>query len=93
MPVADHPVHPHGVRPAGHKAGCHNRTGLTRGYWARDGLDMQTDVESGVTYAIQKMTWTPHTLSTDCRQTTELPECLGCLAPKDWEYINRMRKL
>jgi hypothetical protein len=54
---------------------------------------MQTDVESGVTYAIQKMTWTPHTLSTDCRQTTELPECLGCLAPKDWEYINRMRKL
>lgn len=25
MPVADHPIHPHGVRDAEHRYGCHNR--------------------------------------------------------------------
>jgi hypothetical protein len=25
MPVADHPVHQHGVRDAEHRYGCHNR--------------------------------------------------------------------
>lgn len=25
MPVANHPIHPHGVRDAEHRYGCHNR--------------------------------------------------------------------
>ncbi len=25
MPVADHPVHPHGVRDSEHRYSCHNR--------------------------------------------------------------------
>lgn len=25
MPVADHAIHPHGVRDAEHRYGCHNR--------------------------------------------------------------------
>lgn len=25
MPVADHPIHPHGIRDAEHRYGCHNR--------------------------------------------------------------------
>ena len=68
------------------RAGCYNRQEFKSGYWARDGYDMQTDPESGITYSIQKMVWIPHTMSRNCRQVIDLPECLGCLAPKDWAY-------
>jgi hypothetical protein len=79
MPVADHPVHPHGIRLAGYKAGCYNRTGFADGYWAKDGYDMATDEQTGVTYAVQKMVWVKHVMTTDCQiGRNPLTECSGC---------------
>ena len=34
-----------------------------------------------------------HTASTKCRQILALPECEGCSAEKDHEYINKMKEL
>jgi hypothetical protein len=33
----------------------------------------------------------PHTMSHLCRQIHPLPECEGCTAEKDMDYINKMR--
>jgi len=69
-----------------YRAGCHNRGEMSDGFWAKDGLDIQTDTDTGVTSVINKMVWVKHTMSRACRQIIDLDECRGCTAPKDWDY-------
>lgn len=89
-PVEDHPVHASGRIGPGHRAKCHGRTGMADGYWARGGMLLGP---SGTPTGVYSMVWVDHTMSTQCRQILDLPECEGCTAPKDVEYIKRMRKL
>lgn len=77
MPVEDHPVHD-SVKRTQPRAGCYNRTGFAPGRWVMDGTLKR---------------WLPHTASKKCRQILALPECEGCVAPKDHEYIEKMRNL
>ena len=90
MPVDDHPVHPHGQRST-YRAGCYNRkeVPLDSGFWVQDGW-ITTD--SGQPYQA-KFVWVSFKMSTKCRQINVLPECEGCTAPKDKEYLERMREL
>lgn len=81
MPVEDTPVHPHGIRSSEHRASCHNKPRERSGYWARNGWG----------WLGPKWVWIKDTSSVNCRQITELPECQGCTAPKDHEYIIKMR--
>ncbi len=92
MPVEDTPVHPHGIRSAGHRPLCYNapRSSPQSGYWGRDGLLL--DHSAGTT-GVFLMKWIPHTLSIGCRQITDLPECEGCTAEKDHAYITKMKEL
>lgn len=84
---ATHPL----ARKTDYRASCHNRTTFAPGFWAKDGHYMQTDEQNGITYAVQKMVWVPHTMSTYCRQVIDLAECKGCDAPKDWNYRGKWR--
>ena len=88
MPVEDHPVHPHGFRET-YRAGCLHRGPPAAGYWAHDGW-MVTAL--GQPYQA-RFAWVPFTMSTKCRQIVELPECSGCTAEKDAEYIQRMTSI
>jgi hypothetical protein len=86
MPVENHEVHPHGIRPAGHKAGCYNRGPFSPGYYATNRS------YEGKHWRLVAV-WVPHRLSTECRQDGALPECNGCTAPKDHKYINQMKEM
>lgn len=87
-PVEDHEVH-ESVKRDRPSAGCFNRTGLAAGRWMQDGW---IDGPSGKPY-MPNWVWREHTMSTACRQIHDLPECEGCTAPKDVEYIEKMRKM
>lgn len=87
MPVEDHPVHAHGQRPAGHRAGCWNvpRT-LPPTRTVGDAIMLPDRV-------IRTHTEIPHTMSHLCRQIHPLPECEGCTAEKDMDYIEKMKEV
>jgi len=89
MPVEDHEVYVHGKRAEGHRAGCYNRTGFNPGFWAQDGWEE----DSGSLMAHPHWVWVPYIMSTKCRQINDLPECEGCTAEKDVEYITKMKAL
>lgn len=81
MPVENTKAHPSTVRTA-YRAGCHSRKGFVKGYMAQDGW-----WENGK----RRMVFVPNTMSRACRQIHPLPECEGCTAEKDHEYIEKMR--
>jgi hypothetical protein len=81
MPVEDTKAHPSTVRTA-YRAGCHSRKGFVKGYMAQDGWNYD---------GTRRMKVVPHTMSIACRQILPLPECEGCTAEKDHEYIEKMR--
>jgi hypothetical protein len=85
-PVEDHPVHEHGVRVGEYRAGCHNRGTFSPGYYATNRS------YEGKQWRLVSV-WVPHKMSTTCRQIIDLPECKDCTAPKDKEYIDKMRAL
>ena len=90
MPVDDHPVHPRTIQGAGAQYGCHSDkrpNGMAAGYYA------ETRVYTPDGMFSKKLVWIPHNMSTKCRQINNLPECEGCTAEKDVEYIERMMQL
>lgn len=88
MPVEDHPIHPHGVRNADYHPWCYNKPRTRTSYWVRNGwLDVGTEHSSPCWVLVED------TSSVNCRQILDLPECSGCTAEKDHEYINKMRNL
>lgn len=88
MPVDDHPVHPHGQRSAP-LAGCHSKPRTVPPLQVWDTVYIDNPDRSFS--RIPKAVWVEHTMSTKCRQVATLPECEGCTAEKDVEYIERMR--
>lgn len=86
MPVLDHAVHESVIKTTT-EAGCHNRKPFAAGYYAKDGWDVDPVTKTGV----QRFIWIPHGNSTKCRQRARLPECAGCTAPKDVDYLTRMQ--
>lgn len=90
MPVEDTPVHDRVKRTADHHPACYNKeeVHVLAGYWALNGWE---EAESGLLRMTR--TWVPHTMSRKCRQILDLPECSGCTAEKDHEYISKMRDL
>lgn len=86
MPVEDNNPHPTTVRSADHRASCFNQPRPTgdSGYWTQDGWEI------GINNTHPHMVWVPFTMSRGCRQLLPLPECEGCDAEKDMEYIERM---
>lgn len=87
MPVEDTPVHPHGQRKEGYRAGCYNRAGYAEGYWAFN-REYVKDV-----IPVDVLVWIPNNHSKMCRQINDLPECKGCNAVKDVDYITKMKGL
>lgn len=67
--------------------GCHNRAQYAEGYWAKNGHLIEK--HDGQTYAVQKMTWVPHRMSTMCRydQRQHDIQCQGCNVLWDIEYL------
>lgn len=86
MPVEDHPISDK-VRHTKHPAGCYNSGPPDDGYYAKD----RKYTSDGRWF--NELVWIPHKMSTKCRQTLQLPECDGCTAEKDVEYIERMTAL
>jgi hypothetical protein len=88
MPVIDTPVHPHGVRGADHRYGCHSHKPFNTWYLARDGWKMNRSCEG------ESPEWVTvqHTMSRDCRydQRSADSRCAECQVPSDWEYLKRM---
>lgn len=84
MPVEDHPVHPHGVRSSDHRASCFDKPRVREDCWVQDGW-----FPDGRRFMVR----IEDTGSFGCRQILDLPECAGCTAEKDLEYINKMRNL
>lgn len=66
MPVADHAIHPHGVRDAEHRYGCHNRA---------PSLEIVT-----VQGRNGPVSW-PFRMSRECRYDRSLSDsaCAGCM--------------
>lgn len=88
MPVLDHPVSDK-VKHDKPPAGCYSRRDFSRkdGYW-----------HYGRTYFpdgnfMMEYTFVIDEMSRKCRQIANLPECEGCTAEKDMEYLEQMRKL
>ena len=90
MPVEDHPVHP-SVQHTQLLAGCHSKSREVSGYWAQDGFSLHGRSENK--YGITLFKFIPHQMSKLCRQIMDLPECAGCVAEKDVDYINKMKEL
>jgi hypothetical protein len=78
-------IHAHGQRPAVHRAGCWNKPRTVPPPRIVDDAIMLPD------RVIRIKTEIPHAMSHLCRQISPLPECEGCTAEKDHEYINRMK--
>jgi len=87
MPVENHPVHAHGQRPAGHRAGCWNKPRILPPDRIVDDAIMLPD------RVIRGHTVIPHDMSYLCRQIHPLPECEGCTAEKDMDYIEKMKEV
>lgn len=85
MPVEDHPIHKHGKRQSGHRAGCWNKPRTVPQARICDDAIMLPGRVIRINVGI------PHTMSHLCRQIHPLPECEGCTAEKDMDYINKMR--
>jgi hypothetical protein len=85
MPVEDHPIHKHGKRQSGHRAGCWNKPRTVPPARICDDAIMLPGRVIRINVGI------PHTMSHLCRQIHPLPECEGCTAEKDMDYINKMR--
>ncbi len=66
MPVADHAIHPHGVRDAEHRYGCHNRAPFRE--------TVTTEGWRG------PVSW-PFRMSRECRYDRSLSDsaCAGCM--------------
>jgi hypothetical protein len=71
-------------RDASYRASCFNKPRERTGYWARNRI-----VTNEEKYEYE-MVWVEDKMSALCRQIDSLPECTGCSAPKDTEYITRM---
>jgi hypothetical protein len=69
MPVADHPVHEHGVRDMEHRYGCHNRPPFKEIVKLSDWRGWSGPV-----------TW-PFRMSRECRYDRSLDDnaCAGCI--------------
>ena len=65
MPVIDHPVHPHGIRDAEHRYGCHNRAPFRE--------TVTVEGKHG------PVSW-PFAMSRECRYDHSLDDsaCAGC---------------
>ncbi len=85
-PVLDHPIHDK-VKHDKPPAGCRDRVQMEDGYYV-----LVRDYLHDGRYEFKDQ-WIPHTMSTQCRQINNLPECEGCTAEKDVEYIERMKQL
>ena len=86
MPVEDHDVHEstqHDKPPSG----CYNRTGMKNAYFM-----LQRYYNPDGSYELGGV-WVMHNMSKTCRQVNDLPECVGCVAGKDTDYIRRMKSL
>lgn len=83
MAVEDTPIHESGKRTRP-RAGCFDRQPFSEVRWVQDGW-----LTDGGRFLIKLH----HTASTKCRQILDLPECEGCSAEKDHEYINKMKGL
>lgn len=94
MAVEDHAVH-ESVKHAAPPAGCRDGERATSGYWKL------VTVFDDTGYPHQRPVFIHHRMSFNCRQIgeyrngqwNELAECVDCTTPRDWEYINRMRRL
>lgn len=86
MPVLDHPVSDK-VKHDKPPAGCYSRMQMEDGYYV-----LVRDYLHDGRYEFRDQ-WIPHTMSTQCRQISNLPECEGCTAEKDVEYLEQMRNL
>lgn len=75
------------VLPAGHRAGCWSKPRILPPDRIVDDAIMRPERVIR-TYAV-----VPHAMSYLCRQIHPLPECAGCTAEKDVEYIEKMRKV
>lgn len=85
MPVEDYDVHPL-TKHDNPIAGCHSKNMTEDGYY----VAVRQYTPSGEYY--MKLQWVEHKMSRKCRQTLHLPECEGCTAEKDVEYIERWTK-
>lgn len=83
MAVEDTPVHESGKRDKP-RAGCFDRQPFAHQRCVQDGW---------LPDGRRRMVLLLHTASTKCRQILDLPECEGCSAEKDHEYINKMKEL
>lgn len=66
------------------RPGCYDKPRECTGYLAKNGVSSDGRF---------KFIWIAHTMSVKCRQMDNLPECEGCMAEKDHEYIERMKSL
>ena len=91
-PVDDHPVHERVIK-TDFRAGCYNRGRTRTGYWAPNRV-YRPDGSYTMSEAYVE------TSQTACRQVgrkvdgvwEDLPECVGCTAQRDWQYIMISRK-
>ena len=84
MPVDDHEVHARVIHEKP-PAGCYSRQDFKPAYFVIE----RYYFDDG-TYEMRG-TWIPHMMSTRCRQDMPLPECEGCTADKDVEYLEKSR--
>lgn len=86
MPVVDTPVHPKTSHTDLRSERCQKAVRkegyfvLTRHYFEDGRYELRNE-------------FVPDNLSEHCRQINLLPECVGCKATKDVEYIDRMKAL
>ena len=93
MPVDDHPIH-HSTIKTDFRAGCYNRPPASDGYW------VPTRLYRPDGSFVMSEKYITHTLTRICRQVgrkvngvwEDLPECVGCTAQRDWQYIMISRK-
>ncbi len=89
MPVMDHPIHPSTQHGAEFRYGCNNRNQKPRGYFV-----LTRHYFPSGEYELRNE-WIENTMSKGCRNVDykSHPGCKDCPAPKDLEYINKMKEL
>ena len=76
MPVADHPVHQHGIRDADHRYGCYNGAPYRETMAVQDGWNAD---------GTRRMKDSPFRMSRDCRYDRAMTDsaCAGCCWAQD----------
>ena len=92
MPVEDHAVSEMVKLPANHRAWCHSKPRIPKKVLVQDGYKI-SKADGNDLLMLPVFRYIDNAMSPNCRQIDPLPECEGCTAEKDNEYIEKMRGL